>query len=85
VGQAVTTRLMSSAGGTDSHYSPEANPPGGIHSYDSPKANISGIQSYNSPEAKPRQNRQSARGNPWVGEAVMTRPRPSPGRTDSHD
>jgi hypothetical protein len=79
------TRLRSSAGGTDSHYSPEANPSGGIHSYDSPEANPGGIQSYNSPEAKPRQNRQSAQGNPQVREAVTTLPRPSPGRTGSHD
>jgi hypothetical protein len=79
------TRLRLSAGGTDSHDSPNANPLGGIHSYSSPEANPGGIQSYNSPEAKARQNGQSARGNPRVGEAVMTRPRPSPGMTGSHD
>jgi hypothetical protein len=84
-GQAVTTRLRSSAGGTDSHNSPNANPPGGIHSYSSPEANPGGIQSYNSPEAKARQNKQSVRGNPRVGEAVTTHPRPSLGRTGSHD
>jgi hypothetical protein len=75
------TRLRSSVGGTDSHDSPNANPPGGIHSYSSPEANPGGIQSYNSPEAKARQNRQSARGNLRVGETVTTRPRPSLGRT----
>jgi hypothetical protein len=71
------TRLRPSPGGTGSNDSPEVirgrdrqsllargQPPSGIHSYDSPKANPSGIQSYNSSEAKPRQNRQSARGNP---------------------
>jgi hypothetical protein len=71
--------------GTDNHDSLEANPPGGIHSYDSPEANPGGIQSYNLPEAKPRQNRQSARDNPRVGEAVTTRPRTSPGRTGIHN
>jgi hypothetical protein len=79
------TRLRSFAGGTDSHDSLNANPPGEIHSYSSPEANPGGIQSYNSPEAKARQNRQSARGNPRVGEAVTTRPRPSPGRIGSHN
>ena len=97
-GDTVTTRPRPSLGGTGSNDSPEVirgrdrqsrlaqrQPPGGIHSYSSPEANPGGIQSYNSPEAKARQNRQSARGNPRVGEAVTTRPRPSPSRTSSHD
>jgi hypothetical protein len=94
-GDIVTTRPRPSLGGTGSNDSPEVirgwdrqsllvrgQPPGGIHSYDSPEANLGGIQSYNSPEAKPRQNKQSGRGNPRVGEAVTTRPRPSPGNHD---
>jgi hypothetical protein len=46
-----------------------------------------GGNSYDSPEAKPKQDRQSRLflGHSRARDTIMTRPRPSPGRRRSHD
>jgi hypothetical protein len=105
------TRLRSSAGGTDSHDSPNANPrvgytvtarlrptpvgtklqlargQGKTEQAVRPRQPSGGRGSHDSPEAKPRQDRQPrlARGHPLARQAVTTCQKPTPDGRHSHD